>query len=61
MRKYKVYYTWYDGDAWAHEDRIDVIGAESAQEAKEKIESMTNPCDEYVVWRVEEIKDENGD
>lgn len=61
MKKYKVHYTWYDGDAWYHEDRIDVVEAESAEEARKEIESMTNPCDEYVVSAVREIKDENGD
>lgn len=61
MKKYKVHYTWYDGDAWYHEDRTEIVEAESAEEAKKRIEGMTSPCDDYVVSLVEEAKDDNCD
>lgn len=55
MRKYRVYYTFYDGTEWVHEDGEKTVEAQDKDEAKALIAEMSGPWGEYCVDSVEEV------
>lgn len=54
--KYKVYFSAYDNDDWRHRDGIEIVEANSADEAKEIIKNKSDYFEEYFVDKVEELK-----
>ena len=56
--KFKVYYTAYDNHEWRHENGEEVVEANSAEEAREIIESRSSMMTaEYIVSTVVEVKE----
>ena len=56
MKKFKVDYTVYDCHEWRHQDYVEIIEAESEQEAKEEIESRSDMCSgDYHVKEIVEV------
>ena len=55
MKKYKVYYAFYDGTEWAHSYGEKIVEAQDKDEAKALITEMSGPWGEYYVNSVEEI------
>ncbi len=54
MKKYKVYYTFYDGTEWAHSDGERIVEAQNEDEAKALVAEMSGPWGDYRVDKVEE-------
>lgn len=56
MKIFKVYYTLYDDEYWTHSEGSTIILAESADEAKKKLNGVYTPgIGQYSVLRVEEV------
>ena len=56
MKKYKVDYTFYNGDTWEHHDGSVVVEARDENEAREMVESRNCPWADYVVSKVTEAE-----
>ena len=56
MKKYKVDYTFYNGDTWEHHDDSDIVEARDENEAREMVESRSCPWADYVVSKVTEAE-----
>ena len=55
MKKYKVYYTIYSNMEWHHEDKIEIINAESKEQARKIIEDRSNYGYDFSVSLIEEV------